>query len=63
MQHVTLVPLDLRYANVIFKLSSDSHVKKRFRNKGRKNRRYESIPSFRNRRRAPKEVFIENDCK
>ncbi|GAB6459321.1 MULTISPECIES: GNAT family N-acetyltransferase [Bacillus] len=27
MQHVTLVPLDLRYANVIFKLSSDSHVK------------------------------------
>ncbi|CUB56983.1 MULTISPECIES: GNAT family N-acetyltransferase [Bacillus] len=27
MQHVTLVPLDLRYANVIFRLSSDSHVK------------------------------------
>ncbi len=27
MQHVTLVPLDLRYANVIFKLSSDPHVK------------------------------------
>lgn len=27
MQHVTLVPLDLRYANVIFKLSSDSHIK------------------------------------
>ncbi|HDR4436468.1 GNAT family N-acetyltransferase [Bacillus thuringiensis] len=27
MQHVTLVPLDLRYANVIFRLSSNSHVK------------------------------------
>ncbi|CAM3909384.1 MULTISPECIES: GNAT family N-acetyltransferase [Bacillus cereus group] len=27
MQHVTLVPLDLRYANVIFKLSSDPHIK------------------------------------
>ncbi|HDR7791932.1 TPA: GNAT family N-acetyltransferase [Bacillus luti] len=27
MQHVTLVPLDLRYTNVIFKLSSDPHVK------------------------------------
>ncbi|MEI2318080.1 GNAT family N-acetyltransferase [Bacillus paramobilis] len=27
MQHVTLVPLDLRYANVIFKLSSDPRVK------------------------------------
>ncbi|MCC2376102.1 GNAT family N-acetyltransferase [Bacillus wiedmannii] len=27
MQHVTLVPPDLRYANVIFKLSSDPHVK------------------------------------
>ncbi|MDF9555122.1 GNAT family N-acetyltransferase [Bacillus tropicus] len=27
MQQVTLVPLDLRYANVIFKLSSDPHVK------------------------------------
>ncbi|MFU2029957.1 GNAT family N-acetyltransferase [Bacillus wiedmannii] len=27
MQHVTLVPLDLRYVNVIFKLSSDPHVK------------------------------------
>ncbi|HFU7086848.1 GNAT family N-acetyltransferase [Bacillus cereus] len=27
MQQVTLVPLDLRYANVIFKLSSDLHVK------------------------------------
>lgn len=27
MQHVRLLPLDLRYANVIFKLSSDPHVK------------------------------------
>ncbi len=27
MQQVTLVPLDLRYTNVIFKLSSDPHVK------------------------------------
>ncbi|EOP13187.1 hypothetical protein KQ3_03532 [Bacillus cereus B5-2] len=27
MQHVTLVPLDLRYANVIFELSSDPHIK------------------------------------
>ena len=27
MQHVTLVPLDLRYANAIFELSSDPHVK------------------------------------
>ncbi|HFK1450507.1 MULTISPECIES: GNAT family N-acetyltransferase [Bacillus cereus group] len=27
MQQVTLVPLDLRYANAIFKLSSDPHVK------------------------------------
>ncbi|TPV44060.1 GNAT family N-acetyltransferase [Bacillus dicomae] len=27
MQHITLVPLDLRYANVIFELSRDPHVK------------------------------------
>lgn len=27
MQRVTLLPLDLRYANVIFELSSDPHVK------------------------------------
>lgn len=27
MQHVTLLPLDLRYANGIFGLSSDPHVK------------------------------------
>ncbi|EJR66174.1 hypothetical protein IIO_00790 [Bacillus cereus VD115] len=27
MQHVTLLPLDLRYANVIFELSSEAHVK------------------------------------
>ncbi|PEI78722.1 GNAT family N-acetyltransferase [Bacillus wiedmannii] len=27
MQHVTLAPLNLRYANVIFKLSSNPHVK------------------------------------
>lgn len=27
MQRVTLLPLDFRYANVIFKLSSDPHVK------------------------------------
>ncbi|PGM55360.1 GNAT family N-acetyltransferase [Bacillus thuringiensis] len=27
MQHVTLLPLDLRYTNVIFELSSDPHIK------------------------------------
>ncbi len=27
MQRVTLLPLDFRYANAIFKLSSDPHVK------------------------------------
>ncbi|MGH0428653.1 GNAT family N-acetyltransferase [Bacillus hominis] len=27
MQHVTLLPLDLRYANGIFEISSDPHVK------------------------------------
>lgn len=27
MQHVTLVPLDLQYAEILFTLSGDAHVK------------------------------------
>ncbi len=62
MQHVTLLPLDLCYTNVIFELSSDPHIKKCIGDNGRKHRRHENISSFRNRRRASKEILIENDC-
>lgn len=56
MQHVTLLPLDLCYTNVIFELSSDPHIKNAL------GITVENISSFRNRRRASKEILIENDC-
>lgn len=63
MQHVTLVPLDLRYANVIFKLSSDSHVKNALGIKVEKIEDTKAFLLFAIEEERQKEIFIENDCK
>ncbi len=63
MKHVTLLPLDLQYAEIIFTLSSDAQVKNALEIKVEKIEDTKAFLLFAIEEERQKEIFIENDCK